>query len=75
MEAVTVKSLEDMQQLVVTSGHAFVADESQDGSDDLGPGPVRAASGGPWYLNGHDHPPGCSEEKVAPEVGICGMQP
>ena len=39
MEAVAVKSLEDMQQLVVTSGHAFVADESQDGSDDLGPGP------------------------------------
>ena len=39
MEAVTVKSLENMQQLVVTSGHAFVADEPQDMGDDLGPGP------------------------------------
>jgi len=36
---VTVKSLENMQQLVVTSGHAFVADEPPDAGDGLGPDP------------------------------------
>jgi len=39
MEAVTVKSLENMQQLVVTASHAFVADEPFDDGDDLGPSP------------------------------------
>ena len=39
MEAVTVKSLENMQQVVITAGHAFVADESHGLGDDLGPGP------------------------------------
>ena len=28
-----------MQQVVVTAGHAFVADEPVDVGDDLGPGP------------------------------------
>ena len=39
MEAVTVKGLTNMQQLVVTASHAFVADEPEDVGDDLGPGP------------------------------------
>ncbi len=39
MESVTVKSLENMQQLVVTRSHAFVADEPRDVGDDLEPGP------------------------------------
>ena len=39
MEAVTVKSLENLQQVVVTASHAFVADEPEDVGDDLGPGP------------------------------------
>jgi uncharacterized OsmC-like protein len=36
---VTVKSLENMQQLVVTSAHEFVADEPPDAGDGLGPDP------------------------------------
>ena len=36
---VTVKSLGNMQQLVVTQSHAFVVDEPRDVGDDLGPGP------------------------------------
>ena len=39
MESPTVRSLENMQQLVVTRSHAFVADEPRDVGDDLGPGP------------------------------------
>ena len=39
METVTVKGLTNLQQLVVTTGHAFVADEPKDVGDDLGPGP------------------------------------
>ena len=39
MKAVTVKSLVNMQQLVVTSSHAFVADEPAGAGDDLGPSP------------------------------------
>ena len=39
MATVVVKSLENMQQLVVTAGHAFVADEPADMGDDLGPDP------------------------------------
>ncbi len=39
METVTVKSLERMQQLVITSSHALVADEPGDMGDGLGPGP------------------------------------
>jgi putative redox protein len=39
MESVTVKSMENMQQLVVTSSHEFVADEPKDVGDDLGPSP------------------------------------
>ena len=39
METVTVKGLTNLQQLVVTTSHAFVADEPKDVGDDLGPGP------------------------------------
>jgi len=39
LATVVVKSLENMQQLVVTDSHAFVADEPADGGDDLGPDP------------------------------------
>ena len=39
MAFVTVKSLENMQQLVVTSEHAFVSDEPPDAGDGLGPDP------------------------------------
>ena len=39
MASVTVKSLENMQQLVVTRSHAFVADEPKEAGDDLGPDP------------------------------------
>ena len=39
MQVVTVKSLENMQQLVVTASHAFIADEPPDEGDDLGPNP------------------------------------
>ena len=39
MESVTVKSLENLQQVVVTAGHAFIADEPKDDGDDLGPNP------------------------------------
>ena len=36
MEAVTVKSLENLQQVVVTTSHGFIADEPKDDGDDLG---------------------------------------
>lgn len=39
LETVIVKSLENLQQVVVTSIHAFIADEPEDAGDDLGPGP------------------------------------
>ena len=39
MEKVTVSSLKNLQQVVVTNSHAFVADEPIDIGDDLGPGP------------------------------------
>ena len=39
MEVVTVKSLENLQQVVITTSHAFVADEPKDDGDDLGPNP------------------------------------
>lgn len=39
MATVTVKSIENMQQLVVTPSHAFVADEPRGVGDDLGPTP------------------------------------
>lgn len=39
MASVTVKSLENMQQLVVARGHTFVADEPEDAGDDMGPDP------------------------------------
>jgi putative redox protein len=39
MSTVTVKSLQNLSQLVVTPGHAFVADEPADVGDDLGPNP------------------------------------
>ena len=39
LEKVTVRSLENLQQVVVTNSHAFVADEPIDIGDDLGPGP------------------------------------
>ncbi len=37
MSKITVKSLGDMQQLVVTTNHTFIADEST--SEDNGQGP------------------------------------
>jgi len=39
MSRVTVTSIENMQQLVVTPSHAFVADEPDGVGDDLGPTP------------------------------------
>jgi uncharacterized OsmC-like protein len=39
MATLVVKSLENMQQLVVTHSHAFVADEPADVGDGLGPDP------------------------------------
>ncbi len=40
MTTVTVKSVENLQQLVVTGDHAFVADEPEGkGGDGLGPTP------------------------------------
>ncbi len=39
LATVTVKSLGNMQQLVVTPEHAFVADEPPDAGDGLGPDP------------------------------------
>ena len=40
MYTVTVSSLKNMQQLVVTPGHRFISDEPiEAGGDDLGPGP------------------------------------
>ena len=39
MATVVVKSLENMQQLVVTHRHAFVADEPANVGDDLCPDP------------------------------------
>lgn len=35
----TVKSLDNMQQLVVTSSHAFVSDKPLNDGDDIGPSP------------------------------------
>ena len=39
MATVVVKSLENMQQIVVTHSHAFVADEPAEVGDELGPDP------------------------------------
>lgn len=39
METVTVKSLENLQQLAITSSHALVSDEPVPDGDDLGPNP------------------------------------
>ena len=39
MTTVTVKSVENLQQLVVTGDHAFVADELEGKGDGLGPTP------------------------------------
>ena len=40
LASVTVKSLENMQQVVVTGDHTFIADEPEDaGGDDMGPSP------------------------------------
>ena len=39
MGTVTVKSLENLQQVVVTAGHALVADEPPEEGDGLGPDP------------------------------------
>ena len=40
MTTITVKSVENLQQLVVTGDHAFVADEPVgEGGDGLGPAP------------------------------------
>ena len=39
MTTVTIKSIDNMQQLVLVPGHAFVADEPEGVGDDLGPSP------------------------------------
>ena len=39
METVTVKSLENLQQVVVTANHTFIADEPGGDGDGLGPNP------------------------------------
>ena len=39
MRSITVKSAENMQQLVVTSAHEFFADEPEPEGDGLGPSP------------------------------------
>ena len=39
MASVTVTSLENIQQVVVTADHAFVADEPEPDGDGLGPDP------------------------------------
>ena len=40
MTSVTVRSLQNMQQVVVTPAHEFIADEPKDeGGDGLGPSP------------------------------------
>lgn len=39
MESITVSSLDNLQQLVVTAGHSFVADEPEGVGDGLGPDP------------------------------------
>jgi len=39
MASVTVSSLRNLQQVLVTAGHAFVADEPPDTGDGLGPDP------------------------------------
>ena len=39
MQTVTVKSLDRLQQLVLTDRHAIVADEPPDVGDGLGPNP------------------------------------
>jgi uncharacterized OsmC-like protein len=39
MPKVTVKSLENLQQVVVTADHAFIADEPVGDGDGLGPNP------------------------------------
>ena len=39
MTTVTVKSLENLQQIVVAGSHALVADEPEGKGDDLGPTP------------------------------------
>ena len=39
MHEVTVKSLRNMQQVVVASGHTFVSDASAPLGDGLGPSP------------------------------------
>jgi hypothetical protein len=37
MATVTVRSLENLQQVVVTDRYAFIVDEPEDDGDDLGP--------------------------------------
>lgn len=46
MTTVTVKSVENLQQLIVTGDHAFVADEPVGkGGDGLGPAPYELLLG------------------------------
>ena len=46
MTTVTVKSVENLQQLVVTGDHAFVADEPVGKGDGLGPAPYELMAWG-----------------------------
>ena len=39
MRSITVKSADNMRQLVVTPGHEFIADEPEPEGDGLGPSP------------------------------------
>ena len=45
MTTVTVRSVENLQQLVVTGDHAFVADEPVGKGDGLGPAPYELLLG------------------------------
>ena len=56
MATVTVRSLKNLQQVVVTDSYAFIVDEPEDDGDDLGPS-AYDCSGRPGHLNGDDDPP------------------
>lgn len=39
MESVTVKSVQNLQQVVIAGGHTIIADEPEGKGDGLGPNP------------------------------------